>query len=400
MQISSAPKRGCVVSLEIPLLMRSSEQQLHRPPALAGASPTMHSSPTISQSLGLPADTPFHKVGLLGFDRPKKRKSGLPSLGKVLRQAYIDAGCEIVDAPYADLIVCNGDVEEMEIGQTLMENAKAEEIVFLTMPGHNPHPGAVAAAERHGKHVRRLPKPVLPSTVRQTLMRAKHHGPSHAPGTSSPGLDSLGRKSSFFSSGSGTKTPEIGKEAPRVKLEDVAGAKKGNCSIVSTLTNMWKPKGMSSEDAIACLSLGDYFSSRRKGSLHRSVSNASSGRGSSVGGGGGSTGTAGSTLIDTPGEADASGPASPAIQQLDTPGSEHVEEDDGEQEEEPEKVKVLVVEDNAINRKILVKILSSKLDIEIHEAQDGQVAIDKFRELSGPVVGKFICCSTSRRTAI
>ncbi|WWC88463.1 uncharacterized protein L201_003374 [Kwoniella dendrophila CBS 6074] len=51
-----------------------------------------------------------------------------------------------------------------------------------------------------------------------------------------------------------------------------------------------------------------------------------------------------------------------------------------------EKVKVLVVEDNKINRTILVKILSTKLPIEVFEAEDGDVAVDVFKGLSGPII--------------
>jgi CheY-like chemotaxis protein len=59
---------------------------------------------------------------------------------------------------------------------------------------------------------------------------------------------------------------------------------------------------------------------------------------------------------------------------------------DPEPEPEPENIKVMVVEDNMINRKILVKILSTKLNIEVIEAEDGSVAVEKFRNLNSPAI--------------
>jgi CheY-like chemotaxis protein len=49
----------------------------------------------------------------------------------------------------------------------------------------------------------------------------------------------------------------------------------------------------------------------------------------------------------------------------------------------------MVVEDNMINRKILVKILSTKLNIEVIEAEDGSAAVEKFRNLNSPAISMF-----------
>ena len=72
---------------------------------------------------------------------------------------------------------------------------------------------------------------------------------------------------------------------------------------------------------------------------------------------------------------------------MNTPSDDRDEMDfDPEPEPEPENIKVMVVEDNMINRKILVKILSTKLNIEVIEAEDGSVAVEKFRNLNSPAI--------------
>jgi CheY-like chemotaxis protein len=53
----------------------------------------------------------------------------------------------------------------------------------------------------------------------------------------------------------------------------------------------------------------------------------------------------------------------------------------------PAKIQVLVVEDNIINRKILVKILKASLPhLDVYEAEDGIDAVERFREFSAPVI--------------
>ena len=56
-------------------------------------------------------------------------------------------------------------------------------------------------------------------------------------------------------------------------------------------------------------------------------------------------------------------------------------------------LKILVVEDNAINRKVLVKMLSSKkgqtvpaVPIEVVEAEDGIDALERFRKFDSPAI--------------
>jgi CheY-like chemotaxis protein len=72
---------------------------------------------------------------------------------------------------------------------------------------------------------------------------------------------------------------------------------------------------------------------------------------------------------------------------MDTPSEERDYSMEIQETVEPEHIKVMVVEDNMINRKILVKILSTKLNIDVIEAEDGSVAVELFRNLKSPVIG-------------
>jgi hypothetical protein len=122
-----------------------------------------------------PAEPVKRKVALVGFNRPEKKRTGLPELGKTLERQYALMGCEIVSVPDADLIIADGEVEEMDTGKSLMEGATTDEIVFLTLPGHDPHIQVVEAAARYGKKVKRIAKPVTPSVVRKTLALHRTH---------------------------------------------------------------------------------------------------------------------------------------------------------------------------------------------------------------------------------
>jgi hypothetical protein len=125
------------------------------------------------------------------------------------------------------------------------------------------------------------------------------------------------------------------------------------------------------EEAIANLCLGDYFSSCKRWMLKRTPSRGSetssvthSLRDSSIADDEGTPGTSYdehmSAPLDVPLHDDEEGRLPAKNADL---GIEHQEAELVLQEEEKEevKVKVLVVEDNMINRKIMVKILSTKL---------------------------------------
>ena len=120
------------------------------------------------------------------------------------------------------------------------------------------------------------------------------------------------------------------------------------------------------EEAIANLCLGDYFSSCKKWMLKRSPSRGSEtssisyrDKDSSVGDEDGTPATSYEEHMSAPlavPDLESGVGADVGIEQQ---RAEMVLQDDKEEEEV--KVKVLVVEDNMINRKIMVKILSTKL---------------------------------------
>jgi CheY-like chemotaxis protein len=234
-----------------------------------------------------------------------------------------------------------------------MEGARTDEIIFLVQPGHEPSPDVLNEAKRYSRTVRRIPKPVTPSVIRQTLGRHR----THVGFPTSLAAVQRDRESGPRSSISSTPEPSS-KEVPTpgtpnpgapaqkvVKDEDYFRKRPG---LFGGFSQLWKPKGMCPEEAIACLSLGDYFSSRRRGTLHRTPSTGSSGRNSSIGDDSSTPATSHSGLFDPPRDNGFSTPVTP-------------NEPEPEPTPEPPRIKVLVVEDNMINRKILVRILSTKL---------------------------------------
>jgi hypothetical protein len=281
MEISSAPGRGCIVNLEVPVLRRSPIMPI---PAI----PPSPLDPIVIASTS-PAEPVKCKVALVGFNRPEKKRTGLPELGKTLERQYALLGCEIVSVPDADLIIADGEVEEMDTGKLLMEGATTDEIIFLTLPGHDPHIQVVEAAARYGKKVKRIAKPVTPSVVRKTLaLHRTHvalsaavdhntHDPDSSPDSST--LDSLAKEKDTWPSTS-TLGLAGADNGAQVKNKD-----ESRPDLIGSISSLWKPKEMCAEDAIACLSLGDYFSSRRASgpSPHWSPSTEFSGRNSSSG---------------------------------------------------------------------------------------------------------------------
>ncbi len=195
-------------------------------------------------------------------------------------------------------------------------NAKAGIFVFFIMPGktrtQRSSPLRTVMASTFG---------ASPSRFCQALFG--NHSPEanttavpHPPGTGSP----LGQPRVASRAFSMLHVVRVRHQDARdrergaqVKLDEMSIAKKAPCSatgLLSTLTSMWKPKGMSSEEAIACLSLGDYFSSRRENAhCTDRCRTASSGRGSSMGG---SSGTPARRWVVTPNGSEMQMPSSPA----------------------------------------------------------------------------------------
>ena len=346
MEISSAPGQGCSVRMEVALPVR----QLSTP---SSPVPEMMQNKRASiasfSGMDLMHDANGKKVALVGFDDPGNHLGGHNKLSAALARQFAILGAQVVPASEAELIVANGHMEESAIrGRALASSTPASSFVFYVADGHEPHPEVVDLLGN--RSVRRFQKPVTPSLIREALFPGQTKLQNTMAKTSRP---PLARSEASSNSLGDKEVVQPGKTIPESKLKahfepgasfqqppiDAKGTT--NCPIVAKLCSFWKPKNLPVEDAVACLSLGDYINSHRRNTLVRTPSLGSSNAPSSTG-----------SLPETP-----------------RPGSEadpdEVEMYDASPDEvdlahEPETVKVLVVEDNRINRKILVKLLSSK----------------------------------------
>lgn len=389
MEISSTPGGGCTVKIEVPVPRRKV---------------SVPSSPEAVSSDKLPGHDPSHlavhpdhfrvqrKVCLLGYDLQYKDYCvfGLPRLGRVLHHSFVKLGCHVTSLDDAEVVVLDGRLEEA--GPSLNERSlyywldkiAAEDIVILVTADHEAHPEVLRREREFGKKIRRYRKPVTPTILREILFPNHAHrivaeiptsdGGSVERSINSP--DKIDAHGNELNANGQPKGP-----GNNIHFDDSAIPVKRPCKITTAISGfsaLWKPKGMPVEEAVASLCLGDYFSSRRKTSLARTPSNTSSqhSRDKSF--------ASTPTLVSAefPYSDQTSTPALSATTPLDDQN-----DIDLEAEPEPENIKVMVVEDNMINRKILVKILASKLNIEVLEAEDGSVAVDLFRDLSSPVIG-------------
>lgn len=365
MEISSSPDEGTCVMLEVPVARRA-------PTAAIPFQLPDPSSPQLS-SLDVHSDH-LHvgrKVALVGFDGDEP---GIATLGRCLARQYKKLGCELVDLEHAELVVAEGGTEEHEAGLTLLERSKSDNIVFLATAGQSALQDVKHLERRLRKNVRRFMKPATPSILRETLF----------PGQARSYLgevpaDESGRNASPTSPGqtdpNGQHLSVDGK--PKAHFDDSSlpappsgGPRKWS--------NMWKPKGMCIEDAVACLSLGDYFSSHRQTPLQRTMSDSS----------GGQSNASPSTPTVDSSVSEGFSPSTPPSATTPSPPNQEVVEEDV-----PKVVKVLVVEDNVVNRKILVRILLSQLSkkedtsmIEVCEAEDGAAAVELFKDFTSPAI--------------
>ncbi|RXK36776.1 hypothetical protein M231_05937 [Tremella mesenterica] len=346
MEISSSPGKGTMVQIEVPV-----------PRFNSSISSTPSNSPHPTQQT-FKLEHPFtgRKVALVGFDTPDSCPWGLPRVGASLFRQYTKLGCIITDLSSADLVIVDGRKEELPGFADTLSEIHTTDVVILVGTDHEPHPSAVTAARSLHKHIRRLHKPATPSIIRETLLptpsrlAVEHRtNPSSDSDIISPSPITQRLRAHFATSASDSST------SPK-------------CSFVHDLVQglglNWKPKGITIEEAVANLSLGDYFSSRRRPTTP-STSTPST------------TGTEDTT--ETNG----------TTETADTEHSHLGEETDLTSPEtlvEPEVIKVLVVEDNRINRKILVKILSTKLAIEVVEAEDGLAALELFKTFTSPSI--------------
>lgn len=326
MDISSAPGHGCTVTIEVPVPVARSPPQI--PPFQA------------------------RKVALMGFDS----STGAIRLASSLEKQYRDLGCDIVDVEDAELVVADCGLEEHPTGLMELAQVDAPEVVILAAT-HEDEYNVVASMTTPNRRVRRVMKPVTPTIIRQTLSTPV----SSAPPTPGDGTEIRPRLRTHFDS--------------------AALARPGGNPQTPTGAMSWKPKGVCVEEAVASLCLGDYFSSRQR--LYRASSGSSSNPLDT------SSDTDG-VRTDTPSNFTASDIDSRYTAQSSTPVTtpdEDPREVVVEKKPVPAKTQVLVVEDNIINRKILVKILKAAVSqLDIHEAEDGEDAVARFRELDVPVI--------------
>ena len=389
MEISSTPNGGTTVKIEVPVPKR----KVSVPNSPITTSPDQLHTNDPSHLASHPDDFQVDRqVALLGYNMVDKDTClwGLPRLGKVLHHSFIKMGCHIATLEDAELVVLDGRMEEAapESGERSLhhwlDKIGGKDIVILVAEDHEAHPEVLAREREFGKQIRRYRKPITPTILREILF------PDHArqitaqiktpEGTFDEPVNSPDRIDAHGNEINSNGTPKAG-----LRFDESTIEVKRPCRLSSAITGisqLWKPKGMPVEEAVASLCLGDYFSSRRKASLARSTSNTSDqSRERSFG----ST----PTLVSGDFSDTNSTPAMSMTTQMDTPsdGIYGVENEfDLEPAPEPENIKVMVVEDNMINRKILVKILSTKLNIEVIEAEDGLVAVEKFRQLNSPAI--------------
>ena len=289
-------------------------------------------------------------------------RAGRHKLERTLRRQITRLGAEIVDPSQADMIIADGHVEESSIhGKALIGCTPAREIIFYVGADHDPHPNVSAAMSFSGKIVRRFQKPVTPSLLREALSpgqaRMRHE---QLLSTAAAKLRSNVTRSNASSQNGDKEVVQPGKVIPESKPKahfeadsssplsfytDPKGV--STCPIVAKLCSFWKPKNLPVEDAVACLSLGDYVNSHRRNALSRTPSLGES-----------STYAASSqeSMPETP---RAESEQDPQEHEMEN-GAPMISPEAMPVEEEPEAIKVLVVEDNRINRKILVKLISSK----------------------------------------
>jgi CheY-like chemotaxis protein len=386
MEISSTPDGGCTVKIEVPVPKRKvsvpNSPQVSSPDQLNGNDPShLATHPDEFQV--------ERQVALLGYDMVDKDTCmwGLPRLGKVLHHSFDKLGCHLVSIEEAEVVVLDGRMEEAapSAGERSLyhwlDKIGGTDIVVLVAEDHEAHPDVLSRSRQLGKQIRRYRKPITPTILREILF------PNHASRVTARIDTPQGSFDQAINSpdqidAHGNELNTNGTPKANIRFDESTIEVKRPCrlsSAISGLSSLWKPKGMPVEEAVASLCLGDYFSSRRKASLARTISNTSSqSRDKSLA----STPTLESFDPDV-----TSTPATSFTTQMDTPSEERDYSMEIQETVEPEHIKVMVVEDNMINRKILVKILSTKLNIDVIEAEDGSVAVELFRNLKSPVIG-------------
>ncbi|BEI96246.1 hypothetical protein CcaverHIS631_0111950 [Cutaneotrichosporon cavernicola] len=355
MEISSAPGDGCSISIQVPLPIASPLAPL--PPI-----PTVDGAP--------------RKVAIIGFDRPgRDLRCGLDRLGASLERQYASLGCDIVPAADADLVIMDGGFESDGMAPSVLAAINASELVVFEAEGDKP----ALITLPPNTQLRRLSKPATPSLIRSSLSRTSSRVDMEPNSTEIV----LGRSRPLrlhFDSDSITrseKSSQPDKEDRGVLTRKAASVCKASKSL-STFFG-WKSRGMCVEEAVASLCLGDYFSSRGRPRLPSGASTGSSASFPATS----PSEDAGTDPLASPGVTSA--PSSPWLGTESTPVTTPSDETPAiiPPAPTPHPMTVLVVEDNVVNRKILVRILkTSNLDLDLRESEDGADALEQFKELT------------------
>ncbi|GMK57489.1 hypothetical protein CspeluHIS016_0403230 [Cutaneotrichosporon spelunceum] len=352
MEISSAPGDGCSISIQVPLPIASPR------PALPDIITAVDGAP--------------RKLAIVGFDRPgRDLRCGLDRLGASLERQYTSLGCDVVPVADADLVIMDGGFESDDMAPSVLAAISASEVVVFEAEDDKPALVSLPPEVR----LRRLRKPATPSALRLTLARTptrvctESNSNDAASGRSRPlrlhfDSDSISRSE---------KSSQPDKEEKVGNKSSVSKASKGLSAIFG-----WKSRGMCVEEAVASLCLGDYFSSRGRPRLPSGASTGSSGSFPAT-----SSEDAATDPLGSPGAASVL--SSPWLGTESTPLT--TPSDDAPAiappAPTPHPMTVLVVEDNMVNRKILVRILkTSNLDLDIRESGDGADALEQFKELA------------------
>ncbi|OCF54830.1 hypothetical protein L486_07485 [Kwoniella mangroviensis CBS 10435] len=428
MEITSAPGAGTTVQIDVPLPLRSgpfpdspSEPGSRRESTASIRQLNLHHN---DMEIG-------RKVCLTGWVGQGPR---FEMVGRALYRQYVKIGCEMVPTiGDAQLIVAYGGIEEdVSQAKELFEKARTKDIVFLITEEHSAQGKVLEMEKQMDLNIRRFKRPTNPSILRETLFpnhseRLKKlfdqetngevrvdSGSINTPHLMSPEGDDAGQPSTSADN-RGTKRnasspfpmslSNFGSNGRSFPTNDNTQPSIGPESV----SDNWKPSNMDTEEAVASLSLGEYFPKMSPKQTFRGEEDPSRD----------------TTTPDAEEENDeeeeshatpmnentnvdvdrkysvATEKGSESGQSVSTSTTNHgpdsinsfsltrnhsIDLTSGSKEDG--KVKVMVVEDNKINRTLLVKLLQKQINlpIEILEAEDGQEAVDLFKKVTGPLI--------------
>ena len=379
MEISSTPGKGTTVQMEVPLPRRD----IYSP-----SSPGKESNLDVDDdklSLDEFVPLPIRTIALIGFDSGGLHPD-LARVGESLARQYDKLGCELTtDLQAADLVVVDGRQQDDDAAfADTLARIRTNDIVILVDDAYcAPSQSAIAPEEHNGKKIRCLRKPITPALLQESL----------SPGSTSVGaVPQPGRLNSVSAS---KDEPNVLQAAEPTQDEGPwrhdhmpprRSSFSGGEQVVRGMSDTsWVPPGSSLADAVATLSLGNLPARRRRPSSSSPPSNTQP------------------PVLETP---------LPSVSVFDF-GSNETGLTSPEPRAEPARragtagtgvvVTVLVVEDNLINRKILVKLLAKEQvgspsiyagrvgahcqGIKVVQAEEGREALEIFRGFRPPCIG-------------